>query len=624
MTLFWFWAWFMTVMATPSLVWQDETADPGRWKNTRTEGFVVLPFAQSTFDLAPTPLVWEVRSVDGKAHLIRIVCDLYGDVMYESEWLVESIVSGSTVIPIQAPSDYDQLQCVVYDEQRRKLQSVSATTNLSGIVDHSKTLFIDSSQSRERFPEWMISTELHRMDEDLIHVSETSWLPSDVVAYMGIRTVVWFANERPLSSLQETTLRDWVHFGGHLIVVGTPNFRNRSEWGTLIHERFDLSTLDESVLPFMTVQSSWFNLKGEYSLEQHRQFKKLVDMEYPGTTSVEAYRVGRGRLTLAGSSISVQEAFVLLMDPWGNQTGFFSGFRKERGEIVVETETIHPFFEGYFYGMNDLIKGLGLFELVPEEVIVFLLFIFSMIIGPINMAMKGSRLHWVWRTPLIAMVCTLIVLMINWTYTTAARGKSVEFAMWDARSEEVLVRKERLYFVNSSELETEPVTAHTRLLPIREDGGNIAILKESKDGSTWEDLSKMRQVQPLLSWHKLPQRRGVRVDNGTVFNDLDVPLDQVTFRDADGEYWVSSEISAGSSQQLTELLSPWQFRSFFPEVWKKHELLNVHWNNMAKNTILFVLNEKVIWDGLESTNGNFDQVDGAISDVHTIVYGVLP
>ena len=50
----------------------------------------------------------------------------------------------------------------------------------------------------------------------------------------------------------------------------------------------------------------------------------------------------------------------------------------------------------------------------------------------------------------------------------------------------------------------------------------------------------------------------------------------------------------------------------------------MHWNNMAKRTILFVLNEKIVWDGLESTKGNFDRVDGAISDVHTIVYGVLP
>ena len=85
----------------------------------KQKGSSCLPFAQSTFDLAPTPLVWEASSVDGKVHLIQIVCDVYGDVMYESEWLVESSVSGSAVIPVQGVSDYDQLQCVVYDEQKK-------------------------------------------------------------------------------------------------------------------------------------------------------------------------------------------------------------------------------------------------------------------------------------------------------------------------------------------------------------------------------------------------------------------------------------------------------------------------------------------------------------------------
>ena len=53
-------------------------------------------------------------------------------------------------------------------------------------------------------------------------------------------------------------------------------------------------------------------------------------------------------------------------------------------------------------------------------------------------------------------------------------------------------------------------------------------------------------------------------------------------------------------------------------------MLSMHWDDMPRNTVLFVLKDKVIWDGLESSNGNFDKVDVAISDVHTIVYGVLP
>ena len=35
--------WCLTVILAPSLVWLDETADPGRWKNAQTEGLIVLP-----------------------------------------------------------------------------------------------------------------------------------------------------------------------------------------------------------------------------------------------------------------------------------------------------------------------------------------------------------------------------------------------------------------------------------------------------------------------------------------------------------------------------------------------------------------------------------------------------
>lgn len=623
-TILLLWLWCLSAVASPSLVWEEYTADSERWKNKKTEGFIVLPLAPSTYELAPTPLVWEIRSVDGKAHMISIRCDLYGDVLYESEWIVESISKGSAVIPIQGASDYDQLQCFVSDEEDRQLQTVTSMSSLSGVVEHSKVVFIDAPQSRERFPEWMIATQTHREDADFVQVSESDWVPTDFVAYMGVRTVVWFANERPITPMQEEALRDWVQFGGHLIVVGAPNFRIRAAWSNLIDERFTLSMLDEQVLPIKTAAVAWMDLKSSYSIVQQRQFKQLVEFEYSGYTDIESYRVGRGQVTLVDESSSVQEALTLLVNPWANQTGFFAGFQQKDSVIVFASESIHPFFEGYEYSLNRVIKSLGLFELVPEELILLLLFIFSMVIGPINMFMKGSRLHWIWRTPLIAVVCTLIVLLINWQLMTSERGQSVEFAIWDARSNDLLVRKERVYFVNSSDLETGSVVAHTRLLPIRSNRDSVAVLQENKDGSTWKDLSKMRQVHPILSWHKLPQRRGVRVENGTVYNDLDVPLEQLLFRDLDGTYWASDTVPSGGSQSLTEVAKKPTFLEFYPSKWRDHDMISMHWDQMPRHTVLFVLKDKVIWDGLESSNGDFDKVDSAISDVHTIVYGVLP
>ena len=109
-----------------------------------------------------------------------------------------------------------------------------------------------------------------------------------------------------------------------------------------------------------------------------------------------------------------------------------------------------------------------------------------------------------------------------------------------------------------------------------------------------------------------------------VYNDLDVPLEQVSFRDLNGDYWVSEAVTAGGSQSLTQASKDPQQFEFFPDVWKRHDMISMHWDDMPLNTVLFVLKDKVIWDGLESSNGNFDKVDAAISDVHTIVYGVLP
>ena len=47
----------------------------------------------------------------------------------------------------------------------------------------------------------------------------------------------------------------------------------------------------------------WLDVKVEYTIEQQRQFKQLVDLEYTAPTDVVAYRVGRGRVTLVKSRL---------------------------------------------------------------------------------------------------------------------------------------------------------------------------------------------------------------------------------------------------------------------------------------------------------------------------------
>ena len=89
------------------------------------------------------------------------------------------------------------------------------------------------------------------------------------------------------------------------------------------------------------------------------------------------YRVGRGRLTLAESSVSVQEAFVLVMNPWSNQTGFFTGFRKREERLWWRLKRSIHSLKGILTAWKMVDGGLGLFELVPEELLISLLFVFD-------------------------------------------------------------------------------------------------------------------------------------------------------------------------------------------------------------------------------------------------------
>ena len=626
MTLLWVWLWCLTAMGAPSLVWQEYTAEPERWKNKQTTGMIVLPLVTNAIERGPTPLFWEIQSMDGKPHRVSIECSVMEEVFYETEVLVNPRNTGSAVIPLQGVTQYDNLNCTAKDSSGRNLASRMTMASNVSTDTVATTLFIDASQSRERFPEWMIASKLHRKEGVFVQVSETKWLPTDFTGYNGVESVVWFASERPLSEEQQQSLEEWVCFGGHLIVVGSPNLHTSTLWSPHFEPRFNYDGLGEDVLSFETAIPSWRSMKMEYSFDQLDQFKSLVQFDYKVPNDIDAYRVGRGRITLVHESVSVMEAFALLMHPTANQTGFFSGFLFDSDAKTVERNDVsnHPFFLDYAYSLKSFLKSLEVFELVPDAVMTILLAVFAVLLGPINLSLKGPRIHLIWRTPLLAIVCTVIVLCVNWVYSSASRGHSVEFAIWDGRSNNLLIRKERIYFTNSSSLETLPVQANNHLLPMRPERVDFATLVETTDGSEWVNISKLRQVQMVLSWHSIPQRRGVRVDNGVVYNDLDVSIRKLMTRDSNGEYWVSPSVEGGSSAKLVNATSEFFLWDFFPEVWQKEQMVSMHWEDLPNNTVLFVLDGKVVWDGLENTGGDFDPIDGAISNFHTVVYGVLP
>jgi len=157
---------------------------------------------------------------------------------------------------------------------------------------------------------------------------------------------------------------------------------------------------------------------------------------------------------------------------------------------------------------------------------------------------------------------------------------------------------------------------------------NMAWLSITDQGAQWERFSKMRQVQPVWSWHHLTQRRGIRIEIDTVYNDLDTTIDRLVYRDKDGKYWQTSTSVAGNQSatltptSLTEIgnLQVW---SSHPQ-WLSHTARTEAWDSLPLHTALMVFTEPVVWDDLTATDGQFDNIDAAISDVHTVLYGVLP
>ena len=635
MSLLCFWFFLVGwVFASPSptLVWESKTVAPQRWQGKQIEGLLVFGINQGAVSGA-VPLYLEARSIDGKPHTLRIECEQSNQVVLRARYTVTGTErqSWSMIVPIQSEEGYGGVSCDLHQQENYLTNFYRALSR----IDYNEVepvLFIDSEQSAIFHPEWMIATTNHRKEGVFTQVREINWLPTKSLGYMGTRTVVWFSNERRLSSLQESALFEWVIQGGHLIVVGEPTFDDPTLWNAYIDQRFSILTPELWSKEIDLMQREWEALDATWSNLEREQFQQVAQLEFTQQDTVASYQAGRGRLSMVADPISVQTTYTLLEMPQANQTGFFATFQSLSGPNVdstvntVKSRQENPFFNDYKFPM--FIKDLELFTLVPISLLIVLLVGFTILVGPVNLLWKGNRLNWVWRAPFIALLCTLVVLAVNWANTRGDRGQSVSFMTWDARTNDLWARQERIYFANRSGLETVEVTSTSQHLPLRPTEENLAWLSITEDGAQWERFSKKRQVHPVWSWHHLTQRRGIRIENGTVYNDLEATIDRLVYRDKDGQYWQTSTSVAGNQSaaltptSLNEIgnLHLW---SSHPQ-WLWHIARTEAWGSLPLHTALMVFTEPVVWDDLTATNGQFDNIDAAISDVHTVLYGVLP
>ena len=625
--MLWLWTFWMMAFAAPTMVWEIKSATPSSWKNNKTKGYIVLPLVNEYCEVGPTPLYWEVSSQNGKEHSMSIECSVSGDRIYTSDFTVEAsgTVSMSAVVPLQDSNDYSSITCNILDEKRTQVQSTQVTLQVQQISSVSKMIFLDTERTQQTHPEWMIATTQHRQEEMSIHVNETKWLPQQFMGYLGVKTVVWFESERPLENAQEIALLEWVQQGGHVVVVNSPAFQQKSIWSSWLEPRFSFQELNKALVHPTYTTEIWSDVTFGWS-SKRTQYEEVATIRRQGNSSVKAYSVGRGRVSIVEQRMSVEEAFLLLEDPHANQTGFYSTFEEDTiyGGDIAKSQNQHPFFNGL--RLSNMIDTLQLFSLVPSWVLKVVLLCFVILIGPLNMFWKGSRLNWVWRTPLIALLCTIIVLCLNGYLNSDGRGLSTEFAIWDARSNDLFLRKERLYFVSNSSLETQTVQSHSQHLPMNPDSSQYGTLYNKNGVQRWTNFAKLRDVQALLSWHHVSQRRGIRVENEIVYNDLDKPVFNVLYRDNDGMYWRAQSVLEGNSETLIEdsEFTTLDLGRWMHEDWRSQNARTLSWKNLPKHTVFFEIKDAVVWDAVEASDGKFDEVDGVTSSVYTLVYGVLP
>lgn len=636
--MFWVWVIWVMAVASPTLIWEVNSAEPAAWKTNKTKGYIVLPLVNEYCEQGPTQLYWEVSSVDGKEHSMQIECFSVGSRIYQNNFTVAkgATVTQSAVLPLQGLEDYNSVSCVVLNEKMTQLQSTQIMYQEQNLSSVSKVVFLGTERTQQTHPEWMISTIQHRRENMVTDVNETKWLPQKFTGYFGIKTVVWFESERSLSEVQEQAVLEWVKQGGHLVVVNSPAFHNKTIWSPWLEQRFSFQELNEELVNPPVSDLLWSDISVEWSRSTREQYESvaMINRSRSEASTLKAYRVGRGRISIVDQRISAEMAFRILEDPFANQTGFYATFTSyedsNQSFDKVSEHTQHPFFHSY--KLSTWIEEVQLFNLVPAWVLRLVLWGFVILIGPVNMFWKGSRLNWVWRTPLIALFCTIVVLGLNRYLNSEGRGLSNEFVMLDLRSDDLFLRKERLYFVGKSALESEEVHAHSQHLPMNPGSGSGYATLINEDGvQDWINFSKLRDVQALLSWHQVTQRRGLRIENGVAYNDLDQSVFDVLYRDKEGAYWQADTIAKGESISLvkdlefTRLnLDKWNFRDHSYQNVNNETVRTLSWNHLPKHTALFLLKEPATWDAMDVSDGHFDKVDGIISNAHTLVYEVLP
>lgn len=619
----------------------------GQQANVRSQLVVRVdtPMMAEMSGHAATPLHLSASNPSGAPHDLEMSCKWDGQDVLSVQ---QSLEPGQTmeeewVIPV-VKCNYCRFECDVFVDGKLSNDSLNVWTDswkrsssLSLLT--SPTVFLGNRVSFQQYPEWYLPIERGIDRENVILVSESTILPSQGAGYLNAGRVVWFAKSMDLSEEQQQALKDWVVLGGHLIIVGDDSMEQSPMWSDWTKPVFARNAPINPKRELKKAQDDLYQSDVSDIIQQIEQ--------RANDASVRTWHTGLGSLTMVSDTITPKTVLSLVISDFYEQNGiYFTTLRsRPQAELMGSEDLLDSSLNGDFEN-DELPSGTTLsqltnvddvllqtdnqkrwlkdeqFQLLSPKVIVGLSFVLFVLLGPVNMLMRGSRLNLLWRTPFFGVVGLLLVLGVEAILNRAnVLGEAFDMVVLDQRSNRLLALKRRLVLPTKSYSSTLPFAPHTQIIPQRvtSDEQLASSIVTSDKGTVLKNGILYRNIQGQYVWNQATQRRGLRFENGTVQNDLDVSIDRVVMRDGSGQYWAVRDVPKGASATLKTATRDALY--FKEPLWRENILW---WQDIPKGTYLFVTSERVEWDFMQTDYDDVDPLDEEISDRKTLVYGVLP
>ena len=473
-------------------------------------------------------------------------------------------------------------------------------------------LILSTPVSQKNNPEWFAASQLHgETNGGAKFLNSDLYLPAVYSGYSSLFTVVWFIDDVLIGAEKKKALANWVKGGGHLIVIDPQGkLQVEDEFSGWQEERFSHQVpLANSI----TGESFRSGISGLSRFEED-DYKKVMKLEGANLSKQKMWKMGFGVLTTISDRISMEQAYHLQMNFLHNQTGLYNSAKTTSfdGSSVLERDYTRGLWDQVTIG--NLTHYWSELALVPDWVIVLLSYLFLMLVGPVNlMIARRNRVYLLFSTPLIAIVCVVIVFGVDMQlYTQPVKGLSAHRTLFDQRQSEVISNEQRLFFLSRKLSKELQPSVGSILLPISHDY-NTNFLLEIEDGEqTYNRYADYRKVSSHWGWQQNTQRIKLEIENEHLQNNFAFTIDEIFYSDENGSMWTGQNVKPGKSIHLKEMSTAFKLKH-----WDNKTLPSFapNWETLPKNSYIF--RSKSIGLGVS------DEISEGCSQKDQIVYGVL-